>query len=301
MLTYRKLSELSIDDCVTLWNQGFEHYFVTNQLTVSSFLTRTVNEHISLEDSFAAYADGEPVGIVANGLRTIDGKLVAWNGGTGIVPAHRGRGIGKLLMERNLELYRELGVELATLEALSQNEPAIRLYKGVGYEIIDHLTLLQMTDPLAPDILKASESTYICKKGLPNALQTLPFFRHASAWQTHWSGIRDGESVLVYREGEVVGYALYKRGLDAEGRLTAITLYQCEVAPGREDEEAILRTALAEVFYPLETPCKRMTMNLRKSHAPLIEILQQLGFTTWLEQVYMVHHLSVSQGEPGRN
>ncbi|MFC5447808.1 GNAT family N-acetyltransferase [Paenibacillus aestuarii] len=296
MLTYRKLSELSIEDCVTLWNQGFEHYFVTNQLTVSSFLTRTVNEHISLEDSFAAYADGVPIGIVANGLRTIDGKKVAWNGGTGIVPAYRGKGMGKLVMERNLELYRELGVELAMLEALSQNEPAIRLYKSVGYEIIDQLAILQKTEPLASDNLQASEGIYTYKKGLPNALQTLPFYRHTSAWQTHWSGIRDGESLLVYSSGEVVGYALYKRTLDAEGRLSAITLYQCEVLPGRTDEEAILRAALLEVFYPLEAPCKRMTMNLRKSNAPLIAILEQLGFTTWVEQVHMVRPLTASQG-----
>jgi GNAT superfamily N-acetyltransferase len=288
MIIYKKLSEISIEDIVTLWNNGFQNYFVNINMSINSFLTRTINEGLSLEDSFAAYVNGLPVGIVVIGFRWIEGKKVAWNGGTGIVPEYRRKGIGKQLMERNLEIYNEQGVELASLEALSQNDPAIRLYRSVGYEVIDRLVILQMMEPIVCSILQVSGHSYSIKKGTPSDVQSLPFYRNFSAWQTHWSSIKDGESLLVFYGNVAVGYALYKRVKDSDGKLSAISLYQCEVLPNRSDAEAILKAALYEVFQPVELPCKRMTMNLRKSNSQLIDLLQNLGFTTSAEQVHMV-------------
>ncbi|MFC9707709.1 GNAT family N-acetyltransferase [Paenibacillus sp. NPDC056933] len=72
---------------------------------------------------------------------------MAWNGGTGIAPAFRGQGIGRVLMLRSLELCREHGVEIAILEALAQNENAIKLYQYVGYEITDRLMFYNIWVP----------------------------------------------------------------------------------------------------------------------------------------------------------
>jgi ribosomal protein S18 acetylase RimI-like enzyme len=293
MITYTKLSELPIEDVVSLWNQGFEGYFVNIHMSVDSFLTRVVNEGLSLEDSLAAHVDGQPVGIVVNGFREIEGKKVAWNGGTGIAPAYRGQGIGRKLMERNLELYDEQGVDLASLEALSQNEQAIKLYTRVGYTIIDRLAILQHLEPLAPDILQAStQHRYSTRKGQPGEVRSLPFYRHFSAWQTQWPSIKDGNSLIVFHGNDAVGYALYKRILDSDGSLSAISLYQCEAHPNRLDAEEILKAALLEIFHPVDVPCRRMTSNLRTSNMQLIHLLHRVGFTTLMEQVHMVNNRS---------
>lgn len=52
---------------------------------------------IPLENSLAIYVDGEPAGFVMNGVRDVDGKKLAWNGGTGIAPVFR----GQVLAERS--------------------------------------------------------------------------------------------------------------------------------------------------------------------------------------------------------
>jgi ribosomal protein S18 acetylase RimI-like enzyme len=47
---------------------------------------------------------------------------------------HRGRGIGRALMEAAEDRAARDGTELLTLNALTANEPAIGLYRSLGYE-----------------------------------------------------------------------------------------------------------------------------------------------------------------------
>ncbi|NOU74050.1 GNAT family N-acetyltransferase [Paenibacillus sp. LMG 31458] len=292
-MIFKKMSEMSAEDMVSLWNKGFEGYFLNSTLSLDKFLARTVNEGLSLEHSLVVYENSDPIGFVMNGVRVIEGKKVAWNGGTGIAPEHRGKGIGKILMERNLQLYREQGVDIALLEALIQNKAAIKLYQSVGYGITEQLICLQHTEALDASLLKSnSPSQYVTKRGLPVEVKRLSFYRHLSAWQTQWASMKDGECIIVSDEAdEVVGYALYKRIFGEDGNLATIALYQCESIPGRADAEDILKAVLSEVYAPLSSSCKRITMNIIDSNKELIGLLERLGFTAFVEQVHMIRYL----------
>ncbi|WP_261300751.1 GNAT family N-acetyltransferase [Paenibacillus andongensis] len=292
-MIFKKMSELSAEDMVALWNKGFEGYFLNSTLNLDKFLSRTVNEGLSLEHSLVVYENSDPIGFVMNGFRVIEGKRVAWNGGTGIAPENRGKGIGKKLMERNLQLYHEQGVDTALLEALIQNKAAIKLYQSVGYSITEQLICLQQAEDLDASLLQPnSPSGYVTRRGLPVEAKGLSFYRHLSAWQTQWASMKDGECVIVSDEGdEVVGYALFKRIFGEEGNLATIALYQCESIPGRADAEDILKAALSEVYAPFSSSCKRITMNIRDSNKELIGLLERLGFTRFVEQMYMIRHL----------
>lgn len=48
-------------------------------------------------------------------------------------PAHRGRGIGRMLLERAEELAAARGLGTMQLEVRSDNDAAIRLYRASGY------------------------------------------------------------------------------------------------------------------------------------------------------------------------
>ena len=53
-----------------------------------------------------------------------------------ILPEHRSKGIGTMLMNRLFELLRERGFKRTSL-SVQQNNPAVRFYKRLGYRITD--------------------------------------------------------------------------------------------------------------------------------------------------------------------
>ena len=74
--------------------------------------------------------DGEIAG--GAGIREVVGDGEITN--VAITGKHRGKGYSKLMLEKLLEKGRELGCDAFTLEVRVSNEPAIRLYKSVGFE-----------------------------------------------------------------------------------------------------------------------------------------------------------------------
>lgn len=54
----------------------------------------------------------------------------------GIVPAHRGLGLGTALLLRALDGFRRAGIELVHLEVTAENEGAIRLYRRLGFQTV---------------------------------------------------------------------------------------------------------------------------------------------------------------------
>ncbi|ACT00182.1 GNAT family N-acetyltransferase [Paenibacillus sp. JDR-2] len=288
-VTFQPLSELPVKEISELWNQSFEGYFVPAALPLERFVGRAASEGLSLEYSLACYVDGEAAGLVMNGFREYDGRKLAWNGGTAIKPAFRGKGIGKALMLRNLQLYEELSVDQANLEAISQNTNAIRLYEAIGYKQIDRL-LIQSTDQPIPDMDDTYEHPYQIELGMAAEAARLPFYTPGEVWQAGLPSLKDGESVAVFDGGETAGYALYRRTFSPDGDLTGIVLYRAEVAPGRTDAKDVMLAALQEVWQPSET-CRRSAFNIRASHAVLVELLAEMGLVTTLEQVLMVREM----------
>ena len=57
-------------------------------------------------------------------------------GTVAVVPAFRGKGLGKVLMTEIENRCKEKGAEVLFLEVRVSNEPAIRLYSGRGFEKI---------------------------------------------------------------------------------------------------------------------------------------------------------------------
>ncbi|MCH2210267.1 MAG: GNAT family N-acetyltransferase [Fuerstiella sp.] len=54
----------------------------------------------------------------------------------GVVPEHRGFGIGRALLLKTLHAYQSTGVRTATLEVTANNQPAVRLYLKLGFQVV---------------------------------------------------------------------------------------------------------------------------------------------------------------------
>ncbi|MGG3571466.1 GNAT family N-acetyltransferase [Bacillus gobiensis] len=295
MITIKLLSECPLSDAVSAWNKGFEDYFSSSQMTVEQFTHRLGKEDLSPSYSFVAYCEEEPVGLILNGIKMMNGKKWAWNGGTSVAPSHRKSGVASKLMKESMDVYEREGVEIASLEAFSVNEKAIRLYEKYGYKIIDHLLFLELKGRRKEDLFQdANKNAYSIEYGLPKDIGKLKLYNDSVPWQTQWQHIRDGESLVVKDSSEnVLGYALYRRVFNGEGNLQSIILYQCECDRHIHNKEEVLKYMINYVFQANES-IHRMTYNLPESNHSLVDILQEAGFKkaytpngTLLEQVFM--------------
>ncbi|MCM3782174.1 GNAT family N-acetyltransferase [Neobacillus mesonae] len=285
MITYKPLSELSVNMVSELWNRSFKDYLVDASMPLDRFIDRVANEGLSLERSFACYADEVPAAIVMNGFRQVGGSLTAWNGGTAVMPAFRGRGMGKALMEYNQALYKAEEVKLATLEAISSNRSAIQLYKGQGYSVIDRLKLLTC-NKLNAIALVPEDNTYDINRCPAAEAAAIPWYQASDVWQAGLQSLRSGECVLAAKENQIVGYGLIRRNYDSTGNVAGITLYRLETAPGDVDEKAVLSAILKEIWQP-GLVCKRTAFNIPASKTLQLSLLERLGFDETMEQVLM--------------
>ena len=130
-ISYRLLSSLSFQEAHELFNRGFEGYLIPMNLPFESFVGRFGNEGLSPALSIAMYDGVQPIGFVLQGIKEVKGQKISWNGGTGIVPAYRGRKLGMSLLAQAEKLLRENDVSVATLEAIAENKAQLRYMKNL--------------------------------------------------------------------------------------------------------------------------------------------------------------------------
>jgi ribosomal protein S18 acetylase RimI-like enzyme len=286
----RPMSDCSFEDALKAWNEGFQGYFVDLTLSLDDYLARLYREGLAPKHSLMAFCDDRPAGFLLNGLRTIAGQQVAWNGGTGVSPEFRRRGVATALMRATLDVYRRQSVDVATLEAVSENEGAISLYRRFGYEVVDRLIFLQHEGAVSSSFASNHEHSFSVERCAPQAVSKLSFYQHLVPWQTQWQSIsrNHGQALVVSdADGVVVGYALYQKRSDEQGQLTSIVLYQCVVSPYCPDAEPVAACALQHLYAPLDLECRRTTHNLGTSNLTAVRVLREWGFTPLIEQVMM--------------
>lgn len=86
--------------------------------------------------SILAFDGEQPVGLVncIEGFSTFKCKPLVNVHDVAVLVSHRGRGIAEQMLGLAETIARERGAVKMTLEVLSGNAPAVRLYRRIGYE-----------------------------------------------------------------------------------------------------------------------------------------------------------------------
>ncbi len=96
-----------------------------------------------------AYWAEEPAGFALyfRNFSTFLGKSGIYLEDLFVEPALRGKGIGKALLHRLIEIARERGYGRVEWAVLDWNQPAIDFYRSLGAEPKDEWTIFQLTGP----------------------------------------------------------------------------------------------------------------------------------------------------------
>ena len=154
MLRYIKCSEVELNDLVTVFNTGFSDYVIQLKMTEEILNSRFLNiEQNQLENSFIAYDDQKPVGLILGGYKIYEGIKTLRCGTLCVDPNYRKLGVATKLYELHKQLAIEKGCQRLYLEVIQENDKAIRFYLKHGYSIINDL---EYYSHLNPQILNSS-------------------------------------------------------------------------------------------------------------------------------------------------
>jgi ribosomal protein S18 acetylase RimI-like enzyme len=290
LITIKNVSDCTFKEVQDAWNNGFEGYSLDVTITMERLLQSMVIEGKYPDTSFIAFQNGQPVGLVLNAIREVGGKKIAWNGGTGVSQSHRGQGVGEELIGKSIDLYTSSGVEVAYLESIADNKPAIKLYEKMGYTIFDYLSFLEADTLLGT--FQYKDETYHVESTHWSNIKKLPFYQEEVPWQNRFENVQGAEGIIIYKNGNPVSYSLTKQVFNATGEVIAIILYQLgldESAAGLED---LTLYTLNQIFKPDQLSCKRIVSNFSKSRDKVYSLLIENGFKATVQQVHMKKQIS---------
>jgi ribosomal protein S18 acetylase RimI-like enzyme len=202
-LSYRTMNlsttsvlDYDLEPALQVLNLGFSDYIVPIQLSLARFHTMLRIDGVDITLSRVILQDNAGIGMALIARRGWNTRLAAMC----IVPAARGKGVGKWIMAQLLSESHERADHSFELEVITSNTPAIRLYENAGLHKVRQLASYALS-PASPDSSPTLEEVdvrsvahHVAAHGIPDlpwqtSAETLAFygppnraFRLDSAW-----------------------------------------------------------------------------------------------------------------------
>lgn len=135
-MTIRPLDTTPLSEIVTCFFEAFDDYIVKMPNDPDFWKERWRLARIRYDLSFGAFENGQMVGFIMIGVDNDAGHLTAFNTGTGVIPAFRGKQIVDKIYEKAIPEFKKAGITRCTLEVIKGNDRAIRVYERIGMKII---------------------------------------------------------------------------------------------------------------------------------------------------------------------
>lgn len=236
-----------LSDLYRAFMAGFSDYMIRFTMDETEFeavfLVRDQNQP---SRSIVSYVDGEPIGVLLSGVAHLESGWLTRCGGLAIAPGYRQLGIAQELMRR----FDEQAKGTRLLEVIQGNEPALRLYENLGYQIVREIFYYQSDLTSSAAALKMIPITELFERYYPSAT-------HRPIWQRDVRTTQQQATLLQVTEGEREGALLFRDAvlLDVFGR----------------DEDAVWLLQAAASRQPIH-------VTLTSDRTALIDAAEALGF-----------------------
>jgi ribosomal protein S18 acetylase RimI-like enzyme len=204
-INFAPASNYSLIELANIFTRSFAEYFYPGTTTPETLSRRVREEQIDLRASQVLLVDNAPAGIALIARR----GARAWCTGFGVMLEHRGHGYAHLLAAAMLDAARNTAVAHFSLEVLTRNERALRVYERAGLRITRRLLILTWrpgeNEPPAPPYPLASVDPSELVLTAFTTLHPVP-----AAWQRHPAtllSLTDAQGLLL-RNGEQRAYVI---------------------------------------------------------------------------------------------
>jgi len=212
-LEFKMMGKGSLPALHYAFEQSFGDYQVSvaNDLEALKYRLNKIGANLDL--SPAIWQDEAVLAFIIQALGNYKGLKTAYNGGTGVLPTFRGRGLAVKLYRFAFEKLKEQQVKQCLLEVVENNEPALKAYRQLGFEV-SRTMHCYLGEPSKN--LKGNKSIQLLpvKDRLPDWQLYRSFFDFEPCWQNSIdSVIRNfqNETIIeaVYRT-KTVGFVIFE-------------------------------------------------------------------------------------------
>lgn len=205
----RTLAQTSTKEIAMVFNHAFADYFIPFTLSEAQLRSKMKADKTDLSLSVGVFESGRLVAFFLHGFDIIDTNKILYNGGTGVIPEHRGAGLTRQMYQYLLPILAERGIHKIILEVIRENYPAISSYKKSGF-VTKRELLCYKGEVVVP---KTNKHLKI------QTLSEYPWQRMESFWDVSptWQNssrvvadLRDSTIALgAYLDEQLVGYVIY--------------------------------------------------------------------------------------------
>jgi len=132
MITYRFLSPADLVSLYECFLEAFADYQADMRMSQQQFEQRLARDGVQMEITVGAFDDSRMIGFCMNARGVWQERKTAYDSGTAMIPAYRGKGVAKELFAFMVPRLKET-CDQYLLEVLTSNEPAVSLYRKLGF------------------------------------------------------------------------------------------------------------------------------------------------------------------------
>lgn len=281
MFNYKTLENTKIEIVHSAFLDAFSDYQVKMNLPLSKFSQMLQRRGYFSEISIGAFNNEMLIGLVLNGFRKWNGKLTAYDTGTGVIANYRKQGITSTMLLHVRELLKDRGIEQYLLEVIKSNTPAIQLYKKQGFEIIRDLACFQL-DKNKYNPMSTCSVEHIDLINLNYWTQLSSFWDYVPSWQNSIDSINSAPDTFIYSivrfEDSIVGYGIIDKKTGDIPQIAVNKLHR---------RKGIGRSIVSDLIKSTES-YKVCVLNLDEHSKSTKDFLLQLGFQHSVSQFEMI-------------
>lgn len=263
---------------------SFSDYPIPFKLTKEQFVRKFVQKlKIDFSLSSGAYNyDGALIGFIFTSINFYEGKLAAYNGGTGVRPRHRGHHLTTQMYDYLKPLFEQHNVKQCVLEVLTSNNRAIKAYTNIGFEKTKYFKCFVLESSKLNYAAPVHSEIELVKVKNPNWIIYEKFWDYAPSFLDSSKMVTDNlanETIIEARlNDQCVGYTIFQ---PAFGRLSQIGI------DASHRRKGIGKSLIAYVWQH-SVQKKISIINVNDESEKTKSFFQYLGFVNQIDQYEMI-------------
>lgn len=287
-MKFIELSKLSESEILDTHNEAFSDYEIPMEISLDSFKYLNLRRGVRYDLSLGAVAGKNLVGFILNAIDTWEGKLTAYDCGTGVIPKYRQKGLGNKIFTHLLPLLKAESIKQYLLEVIQTNTAAYNLYKKRDFQIAREFDCLLADVKEIKLKFQINKGSNMAKGYNIREINSLKknkvkrFWDYPPSWQNSDLSIQRVPNSFHYLgaflKDKLVGYMIY----EPRGGIT-------QMAVDQNHRNQKIGTEFIKNLIEKDLKIEKINViNIDKRDTSLLSLLTNFGFKSFTTQYEMI-------------